>query len=863
MSNNLEIVTTPSRQVLINEQSLRDTAYAIRERENRPVKLKPSQFSKEIFSQIYNVIGGDRTEEIDLSVEENDVNFYDYDGTRVYSYSKEEFLGLSSLPANPSHDNLIAQGWNWSLSDAKNYVQNYGILDVGQMYDAKTSASTYGSLEIDIELKEGYLTPTLSVDVIDNSTGQQYYVNWGDGQTASLPVNTINLSHTYSTPGKYTIRVSTVYSRGNAFSITGTSSGSSLLTGGGTNDDIYRNCITDVRVGSCVKELGDFAFQGCKSLRTITLHKDCWLGKIRNTQTFTDCYSLKTLVLPLNTHNDTVSDYFVNCYSLKRVIFPSNVSTLLGGNNFYNCKSLSSIFLSQNISFIDPMTAYAGDNCFKNCSSLKRIVIPETTTELGNYLFQDCYSLKRIDMYTTTPLVANSNTFTGLPAYTKIYVPWSRDHSILNAYKAATYWSAIADQIYQMPMNENIQIYETYAVFDSADGSLKFFRDDAGKYSNGDTDGTKTYYTGIETTNYNYADRTDIPWYSNRASVTSVTFEDEIRPISTACWFYGMNNASFTSITNLDKLDTSNVTNLECMFWNCEYLTDLDVSNFNTSNVTDMSCMFYNCKSLTSLDVSHFDTSNVTTMNSMFHSCKSLTSLDLSRFNTSNVTTMQSMFYSCNSLISLDVSHFDTSNVTDMSWMFFAGLFSSAHALTNIDLSHFNTSKVTNMQYMFGDCKSLTSLDVSHFDTSNVTNTQSMFSGCQSLTNLDVSHFNTSNVTNMNRMFDNCNSLTSLDVSHFNTNNVTDMSYMFYDCSKIKATFNVAKMPTSYTFMCYLAATASGSQITLKYISPVTSADIDTLVATKSSSSNVINGGQGTFVSPTPPTPPTPVGGAS
>ena len=53
-------------------------------------------------------------------VEEKDVNFYDYDGTCVASYTAADFASLDALPANPSHDGLTAQGWTWSLSDAKN-----------------------------------------------------------------------------------------------------------------------------------------------------------------------------------------------------------------------------------------------------------------------------------------------------------------------------------------------------------------------------------------------------------------------------------------------------------------------------------------------------------------------------------------------------------------------------------------------------------------------------------------------------------------------------------------------------------------------------------------------------------------------
>ena len=39
---------------------------------------------------------------------------------------------------------------------------------------------------------------------------------------------------------------------------------------------------------------------------------------------------------------------------------------------------------------------------------------------------------------------------------------------------------------------------DAYAVFDSSDGSLVLFRGDAGMYEDGETSGTKTYYSGIE-----------------------------------------------------------------------------------------------------------------------------------------------------------------------------------------------------------------------------------------------------------------------------------------------------------------------------------------------------------------------------
>ena len=107
---------------------------------------------------------------------------------------------------------------------------------------------------------------------------------------------------------------------------------------------------------------------------------------------------------------------------------------------------------------------------------------------------------------------------------------------------------------------------------------------------------------------------------------------------------------SSTVEASLKGSNTSNVTSMSNMFYNCSGLTSLDVSSFDTSNVTRMSRMFEDCSGLTSLDVSSFDTSNVIYMSSMFSGCSGLTSLDLSRWNTSKVTDMNNMFKSCSKL---------------------------------------------------------------------------------------------------------------------------------------------------------------------------------------------------------------------
>ena len=183
-------------------------------------------------------------------------------------------------------------------------------------------------------------------------------------------------------------------------------------------------------------------------------------------------------------------------------------------------------------------------------------------------------------------------------------------------------------------------------------------------------------------------------------------------------------------------------------------LTSITFGNFNTSKVTNMRNMFYQCTSLTSLDLSNFDTSSVTNMIYMFYGCYALTSLNVSSFNTSKVTVIGAMFFDCSSL-------------------------------TSLNLLNFNTSSVTDMSFMFSDCSKLTSLNLSNFNTSNVTNMSGMFINCSSLTELNVSNFDTSKVTNMRYMFDGCSKLTSLDLSSFDMSKVTDTTSMLGDCSKL------------------------------------------------------------------------------
>lgn len=226
--------------------------------------------------------------------------------------------------------------------------------------------------------------------------------------------------------------------------------------------------------------------------------------------------------------------------------------------------------------------------------------------------------------------------------------------------------------------------------------------------------------------NYVFSSTSSRPWYSKNRSILSVEIGSPIKPQSTAYWFDDF-----------------------------RYCQSMDLSNIDTSETTDMQFMFSNCQTVASLDVSHFDTSNVTKMNHMFYCCLNVSAFDLSNFNTSNVTDMNYMFNGC-------------------------------PKLTALDLSSFDTAKVTDMQQMFENCTHLTSLDISNFDTSEVTNMNRMFLSCEAIQSLDLSSFDTTKLQTMNDMFDYCYAIKTIyATSLFTIQNVTSDGYVFQNCNQL------------------------------------------------------------------------------
>ena len=88
-----------------------------------------------------------------------------------------------------------------------------------------------------------------------------------------------------------------------------------------------------------------------------------------------------------------------------------------------------------------------GHFAFYNGTSLASITLPAGVTSIGNFAFSNCASLKTMDVLSETPPTLSSDSLSGLPGTCSIRVPAGS----VDAYKAATYWSALAARITALP----------------------------------------------------------------------------------------------------------------------------------------------------------------------------------------------------------------------------------------------------------------------------------------------------------------------------------------------------------------------------------------------------------------------------
>ena len=479
---------------------------------------------------------------------------------------------------------------------------------------------------------------------------------------------------------------------------------------------------------------------------------------------FKDLTKLETItgLEYLNTEKVTDMSYmFYYCSSLTSLdvthFITANVRNM--ERMFYCCSSLTSL----DVTHFNTEKVTVMSNMFENCSSLTSLDVTHfNTANVRNmsYMFCSCSKLTSLDVtnFNTANVTNMSKMFSNCLSLTSLYLTnfntekvtymdgmFSSCSSLTTIYASSKFVTPQVSNSSSMFYNcEKLKGEEVGWTNDKATDKT-FAKIEGGYFSGGIprvkyADGTLTFFlTSKETLGeneygiYGLGAKPDWVWKNpNVTKVTKVVFDPAFanaRPTNCYAWFNGCEN--LTNIEGIEYLNTSQVTDMHNMFYNCYHLQTTDFSGFDTRKVKDMSYMFHNCGSLKSLDISNFNTSEVTDMRGMFESCIGLTSLDLSHLNTSKVSVMASMFQSCINLLSVNLSGWDTRNVISMTRMF-----KRCHSLKTLDLSGFDTrEKTCTMGDMFNTCKELTTIFVSDKfavgtgDTGDGT----MFQGCNKL----------------------------------------------------------------------------------------------------------------------------------
>ena len=343
------------------------------------------------------------------------VNFYDYDGTIVYSYDSNEWSSMSDLPSNPTHQGLTGKGWNYTKAeiDAELLAQPNVPVNVGAEYQTED-----GKTRFYCTFNDGRLSPSVFCGV--NGTVE---IDWGDGsQTDTLTgtnVNTYkNVSHTYASQCDYVI----------SLNVTGSAKISDPIRKGTSNFNAYR-AFKKVEFGKNIVT-GDDCFRDNGNLECVAWSEENLDSGYR---TFYGCVSLKYITM-LRKY-DSISSYFlVNAQSLKAVSIPPTKQTL---NSFcIGTTWLTRLSLPSSVTTI-------GSSGLRGIGALSLLTIPASVTSIGSQAFYGNSSVGEYHFLGSTPPSIESSTFQDIPSDCVIYVPTAS----VDTYKSASNWSSYASYI--------------------------------------------------------------------------------------------------------------------------------------------------------------------------------------------------------------------------------------------------------------------------------------------------------------------------------------------------------------------------------------------------------------------------------
>lgn len=371
------------------------------------------------------------------------VNFYDWDGTLVYSMTEEELEEATALPSLPDHSGRgwVGDGWNYTLAEIKDTGTP---VDVGAIYHPSDGKTRFYVNITNRSGKTVYLK-LRSSDAVS--------VDWGDGSTSNMPSssygNDYTFQHTFAAPGEkgnddYEIAVSAVgslalcsflasssTSSANDFTMIEAVISSNCTLSASTFAGM--NCLERISLPATVQTLTSNLFKYCRSLRHLNVPRGVTAA---GADMFYEARLLNSVSFPYGCA--LAAETFYYCKGIRRVCVPKSSGSSLPSKCFYECNLLAELYLAEGVESLQDQSVY-------RCYPLRELVFPSSFEAMGSGVFSEDTSLRLFDFtkLTAIPRFEGSSIVGSTTTHLIMVVP----DSLFSAWKTTSGWNQTAHTI--------------------------------------------------------------------------------------------------------------------------------------------------------------------------------------------------------------------------------------------------------------------------------------------------------------------------------------------------------------------------------------------------------------------------------
>ena len=629
-------------------------------------------------------------------------------GTQLYDYNTEQpltaaGLGLYVPPTTRVEipNDAALDPNNTSVNPPDNYdiiiYNSSGIITNIVQYNTITGSCSNteptGPLTFEVTTTANSTSVELPYDASGTYSG---IVNWGDGSTSTNSY--ANRTHTYATPGVYTLEISGRSSKINFGTITGN-------TGSPGPAILYTKL---VKFGNPM-QFEVLRFGGSGALTTVgAINLD--FSAVEDTPSFASNASIESLTqgLPINNFNNIGNWDVSNVVNMEEA-FRDNVS--------FN-QNISSWNVGNVTNMVGMFEGGAAFNQNINSWDVSSV------TDMNHIFYKAILFNQPLNLWNVSSVISMNSTFREAIAFDQPIGNWD----VSNVTGMTVMFGGLNASSPTI-FNQDISSWDVSSVTNMSSMFIynHYFNQNINSWNTSSlTNLSSTFYDA------RVFNQPLNSWDTSNVTRLSSTFSDAI---------------AFNQ--PLNSWDVSNVTFMNGTFSDAESFNQ-PLSNWNVSNVTNMVSMFRQAAAFNQ-NINSWDVSSVTTMVRLFSEAEAFNQ-PLSNWNTSSVTSMSEMFRVADafnqSLNTQSVTvggntytAWNVSSVTDMSLMFFG---------TDVfdgNIVDWDVSSVTDMTNMFNNADSFNK-NISSWNVSNVTSMFRMFYQILNSFNQDLSSWSVANVTN-------------------------------------------------------------------------------------------------------------------